>query len=69
MEYEETAKNLDKTFYPKDWKKAEPAMYRFPERQNVGSLQRLKFKDAKKTQSVDGSSLYSALNSKRIAVK
>lgn len=47
---------------------AEPKMYSFPERQNVGALQSLKFRDQDDTAIVDGSSLYSSLNSKRIAV-
>jgi hypothetical protein len=47
---------------------AVPEMYRFPERQNVGALQSLKFRDPENDSIVDGSSLYSSLNSKRIAV-
>lgn len=43
-------------------------MYSYPERQNVGALQALMFKDSANTSIVDGSSLYSSLNSKRLAV-
>lgn len=53
---------------PRTWMTASPEMYKNPERQNVGSLQSLKFKDPENQSVVDGSSLYSSLNSKRIAV-
>lgn len=69
IEYELSGKDGLLSTYPNSWFKADPSMYEFPESQNVGSLQKLKFKDVKKTATVDGSHLYSALNSKRIAVK
>lgn len=51
-----------------DWNTVTAERYSFPERQNVGSLQALKFIDSSNTAIVDGSSLYSSLNSKRLAV-
>lgn len=70
IEYEAVTDELDADMMlPLEWKTDIPAHYSFPERQIVGTLQTLKFIDPFKTDSVDGSSLYSSLNSKRIAVE
>jgi len=59
----------DAAWLPAGWETAEPQLYVRPERQDVGALQLLAHKDASRRGPVDGSSLYSSLNGKRLDVE